>query len=37
MDTNVVSIDSITDSDDNIWHEVPYLAQDTIYEDLLYP
>jgi len=31
-DTNVISIVSVIDSDDNIWYEVPYLAQDTIFE-----
>tara|TARA_R110001583_G_scaffold66887_2_gene191761 strand:- start:278 stop:2170 length:1893 start_codon:yes stop_codon:yes gene_type:complete len=34
METNVVSIESITDSDGNEWTEVPYLAQDTIFEDV---
>ena len=33
-DTNVVSIDNVTDSDGNVWYEVPYLAQDTILEDV---
>ena len=31
-DSNLVGIDSIVDSDSNIWYEVPYLAQDTIFE-----
>jgi hypothetical protein len=31
-DTNVISIVSVIDSDDNTWYEVPYLAQDTIFE-----
>jgi hypothetical protein len=31
-DTNILEIISITDSDDNKWYEVPYLAQDTIFE-----
>jgi hypothetical protein len=31
-DTNVISIVSVVDSDDNKWYEVPYLAQDTIFE-----
>lgn len=30
--TNVLSIIRVTDSDDNIWYEVPYLAQDTVAE-----
>lgn len=29
---NLVGIDSIVDSDNNTWYEVPYLAQDTIFE-----
>lgn len=33
-DSNVIGIESITDSDDNIWYEVPYLAQDTIFEEV---
>jgi len=31
-DNNVISIVGITDSDNNQWYEVPYLAQDTIFE-----
>ena len=31
-DTNVISIIDVTDSDNNKWYEVPYLAQDTIFE-----
>lgn len=31
-DTNIIQILNITDSDGNIWYEVPYLAQDTILE-----
>ena len=30
--TNLVGIDSIVDADGNTWYEVPYLAQDTIFE-----
>ena len=30
---NVTEILSVTDSDGNNWHEVPFLAQDTIYID----
>jgi len=33
-DTNVISIDSMEDSDGNDWYEVPYLAQDTIFKEL---
>jgi hypothetical protein len=31
-DNNIIDIFSITDSDDNTWTEVPYLAQDTVFE-----
>lgn len=31
-DPNLIGIESIVDSDGNIWYEVPYLAQDTIFE-----
>jgi hypothetical protein len=31
-DSNVISIIGVTDSDNNKWYEVPYLAQDTIFE-----
>ncbi len=31
---NVIEIISVTDSDQNIWHEVPYLAQDTTFIDV---
>ena len=34
FDTNVISIESITDSEGNEWHEVPYLAQDTKFEEV---
>jgi hypothetical protein len=30
--TNAIEVVSITDSDNNEWTEVPYLAQDTIFE-----
>tara|TARA_Y100000389_G_scaffold131535_1_gene128939 strand:- start:630 stop:2519 length:1890 start_codon:yes stop_codon:yes gene_type:complete len=33
-DNNIIGIDSITDSNGNQWNEVPYLAQDTIYEQV---
>ena len=29
---NLIGVDSIIDSDNNTWYEVPYLAQDTIFE-----
>jgi hypothetical protein len=31
-DNSVISIVGVTDSDNNKWYEVPYLAQDTIFE-----
>ena len=33
-DTNIIGILDITDSDGNIWYEVPYLAQETIYDGI---
>ena len=33
-DTNVVEIVSVTESDGDSWYEVPYLAQDTIFEEV---
>lgn len=33
-DTNIIGIESITDSDNNTWTEVPYLAQETIFEEV---
>lgn len=33
-DTNIISIDSVIDSDGNTWYEVPYLAQDTILDEV---
>ena len=32
--TNVVDVYSVTDSDNNKWYEVPFLAQDTVYESV---
>ena len=32
-DTDVQSIESITDSDNNEWLEVPYLAQSTVFDE----
>ncbi len=34
FDTDIISIESIIDSDGNEWYEVPYLAQDTIFEQV---
>jgi hypothetical protein len=31
-DTNIIKILNVTDSDGNIWYQVPYLAQDTIID-----
>ena len=33
-DTNIIGIQSITDSEGNTWNEVPYLAQETIFEEV---
>ena len=33
FDTNIIGIESITDSDGNEWYEVDYLAQDTIFSE----
>ena len=34
FDTDIISIESITDSDGNEYYEVPYLAQDTIFQQV---
>ena len=34
FDTNIISIESITDSEGKIWNEVPFLAQDTLFEEV---
>ena len=34
FDTNIVSIESIIDSDGNEYYEVPYLAQDIIFQEV---
>tara|TARA_A100001201_G_scaffold141034_2_gene135482 strand:- start:1950 stop:3842 length:1893 start_codon:yes stop_codon:yes gene_type:complete len=34
FDSNIISIESIKDSDGNEYYEVPYLAQDTIFEEV---
>lgn len=31
---NIIDIISVVDSDNNNWYEVPFLAQDTIFEDV---
>ena len=36
-DTNILQILDITDSDGNIWYEVPYLAQSTVYDKISNP
>lgn len=33
-DTNIIEIISVTESDGDNWYEVPYLAQDTIFESV---
>jgi hypothetical protein len=33
VDSNVISITKVEDSDGNLWHEVDYLGQDLIMED----
>ena len=33
-DSNIIEIISVTESDGDNWYEVPYLAQDTIFEDV---
>ena len=32
FDNNIISIESVIDSEGNEWNEVPYLAQDTMFE-----
>ena len=34
-DSNIIQILQITDSDNNTWYEVPYLAQDTVFDESL--
>ena len=34
FDTNIISIESIIDSDGNEYYEVPYLAQDIIFQEI---
>ena len=33
-DSNIIKIKSITDEDGDIWTEVPFLAQDTVFEQI---
>ena len=33
-DTDIISIESIVDSEGNRWREVPYMAQDTMFEEV---
>lgn len=34
-DSNIIQILGVTDSDNNQWYEVPYLAQDTVFDETL--
>jgi len=34
IDTNILQVLDITDSDGNIWYEVPYLGQEMIYDSI---
>ena len=34
QDTNIIEVESITDSDGNVWTEVPYLAQEMVFESV---
>jgi hypothetical protein len=34
-DTNIIQILDVIDSDGNKWYEVPYLAQNTVFQDVL--
>ena len=34
FDNNIIGIESITDSEGNNWTEVPYLAQDIVFEEV---
>tara|TARA_B100001123_G_scaffold428662_1_gene545975 strand:- start:233 stop:2215 length:1983 start_codon:yes stop_codon:yes gene_type:complete len=33
-ETDIISIENVVDSDGNVWYETPYLAQDTVYEEI---
>ena len=34
FDQDIISIEKLVDAEGNVYHEVPYLAQDTIFEEL---
>ena len=34
-DTNVIEVISVTESDGDNWYQVPYLAQDTVFEEVI--
>ncbi len=34
FDSDIISIESVVDNEGNNWSEVPYLAQDTIFEEI---
>lgn len=34
LDNNVAYIESVIDSDGNVWYEVDFLAQDTVFDDI---
>ena len=34
-DKNIIEVMQITDSDNHTWYEVPYLAQDTVFDETL--
>lgn len=34
-DNNIIEVVSVIDSENNTWYEVPYLAQDTIFDETL--
>ena len=34
-ESNIIGVQSIVDSSGNIWYEVPFLGQDTIFDDVL--
>ena len=34
FDSNIISIESVIDSEGNEYYEVPYLAQDTVFEEI---
>lgn len=34
-ESNIIGVQSIVDSSGNVWYEVPFLGQDTIFDDIL--